>query len=141
MACRVGGVVGGNERGGGRGRRQRRYRGRHAMLSAVSAEPKIALEIAIGGVRKETAVHNNRGDSCETRSAQASAAAVSRALCDVVSGVDGAPNCAPNRYRRRRRRNSSPQQSRRQLRDTICSGVGGGDSNFERDVVGGVDGA
>ena len=58
------------------------------MSSAVSTEP----EIAIGGVSEETAVHNNRGDSCETQSAQALAAAVSRALRDVVGGVNRAQN-------------------------------------------------
>ena len=46
----------------------------------------------------------------------ASEAAVSRALRNVVGGVDGARNCAQNCYWRR---NSSPQQGR-QLRDTIC---------------------
>ena len=57
-------------------RQRRRYQGPRAMSSAVSTEPQIALQIAIGGIGEETAVRNNRGDSCKTRSAQASAAVI-----------------------------------------------------------------
>ena len=97
-----------------------------AMLLAVSTEPKIVLEIAIGGVGKETAVHNNRGDRYETQSAQALVAVVSRVLHDVIDGVDRTRNHARNHYRQCWQRNSSPQQLGRQLQDTICSGIGGG---------------
>jgi len=134
MVRRVGNVVGGDERGGGRGRRRWRYQGHRAMSLAVSTEPEIALKIAIGG---ETAVHNNWGDSYETRSAlrqrrrqrrrwrqqrrqrttdtTALPLLVSRASHDVLGSVDGARTHARNRYRRR---NSSPalQQQRRQRR-------------------------
>ena len=62
---------GGGDSSGGNGQRTQLlppswYRGRRTMSSAVSTEPELALKIAIGG---KTAVHNNRGDSCETRSA------------------------------------------------------------------------
>ena len=68
-------------------RQRRRYQGPRAMSSAVSTEPQIALQIAIGGIGEETAVRNNRGDSCKTRSAQASAAviAISSAMSLAVS--------------------------------------------------------